>query len=41
MNGDFKVRDVWRQKNLGVFRNDFATEVPYHGVKLVRVWEMR
>ena len=37
--GKFSVRDVWRQKDLGVFDHDFTTEVPYHGVVLLRIWE--
>jgi len=37
ITGKFKVRDVWRQKDLGVFEQKFVTEVPYHGVVLVRV----
>jgi len=31
------VRDLWRQKDLGVFANKFETEVPPHGVVLVRL----
>jgi len=34
-----KVRDLWRQKDLGNFSNKFETEVPHHGVVLVRVWD--
>ncbi|MBI1808181.1 MAG: NPCBM/NEW2 domain-containing protein [Ignavibacteria bacterium] len=37
LNGKFKVRDVWRQKDLGVFEKRFEAEVPYHGVVLVRI----
>ena len=37
LNGRFKVRDVWRQKDLGVFENSFEAEVPYHGVILVKI----
>jgi alpha-galactosidase len=32
------VRDLWRQKDLGVFENEFIAEVPRHGVVLVRVF---
>jgi alpha-galactosidase len=35
--GRFNVRDVWRQKNIGVFEQKFQAEVPYHGVALVKV----
>jgi alpha-L-fucosidase len=31
------VRDVWRQKNLGVFTNEFSATIPAHGVELIRV----
>jgi alpha-galactosidase len=33
----YKVRDVWRQKDLGVYKDRLAVEVPYHGVVLVRM----
>lgn len=33
----FTVRDLWRQKDLGVFRGNFETKVPPHGVVLVRL----
>ncbi|GAB6165584.1 NPCBM/NEW2 domain-containing protein [Thermostilla marina] len=32
-----RVRDLWRQKDLGVFPDGFRTEVPRHGVVLLRV----
>lgn len=32
-----KVRDVWRQRNLGSFRDGFSTPVPPHGVMLIKV----
>ena len=37
MKGKFKVRDVWRQKDLGVFENEFGADVPYHGTLLVKI----
>ena len=36
-SGEFTVRDLWRQKDLGVFSGEFEAAVPYHGVVLVRV----
>jgi len=39
--GEIRVRDLWRQKDLGVFSGPFTAKVPYHGVVLVRVWEER
>jgi alpha-galactosidase len=35
--GRQKVRDLWRQKDLGVFADQFEAQVPRHGVVLVRV----
>ena len=37
ITGKFRVRDVWRQKDLGEFDTHFETEVPYHGVVLLNV----
>lgn len=37
IKGKFKVRDLWRQKDLGTYKNKFTAEVPYHGVVLVRI----
>lgn len=35
--GEQTVRDLWRQKDLGAFRNEFATEVRPHGVVFVKI----
>ena len=37
LKGRQKVRDVWRQYDLGTFKSGFATAVPTHGVILVRL----
>ncbi len=37
LHGRQPVRDLWRQKDLGRFNESFATEVPAHGVVLVKV----
>ena len=37
LTGSHQVRDLWRQKDLGVFEKKFETQVPAHGVVLVRV----
>jgi alpha-galactosidase len=36
--GKQRVRDLWRQQDMGVFENAFGAEVPRHGVAFVRVW---
>jgi len=38
LTGKLKVRDLWRQKDLGKFNGKFETSVPKHGVVLVRIW---
>jgi alpha-galactosidase len=33
-----RVRDLWRQKDLGSYKGQFAAKVPRHGVVLVRIF---
>ena len=35
--GQQLVRDLWRQRDLGKSRESFSTQVPRHGVVLVRI----
>ncbi len=35
--GRCQVRDVWRQKDLGAYRDGFSAPVPRHGVMLIKV----
>jgi alpha-galactosidase len=37
LSGTWKVRDVWRQKDLGEFSESFNTTIPFHGVALLRM----
>jgi len=37
VNGKQTVRDVWRQKDMGVFTDKFEATVPVHGVYLVKI----
>lgn len=37
LNGTQTVRDVWRQYDIGSFADSFSTDVPPHGVMLVRL----
>lgn len=37
ITGRQSVRDLWRQKDLGVFKNSFSAVVPRHGVVLVKI----
>jgi alpha-galactosidase len=38
LKGRLRVRDLWRQKNMGKYVTSFTTEVPAHGVVLIRVF---
>ena len=37
ISGKQKVRDLWRQKNLGSFDDEFSTVVPRHGTIFVKI----
>ena len=37
LSGTHKVRDLWRQSDLGEFTDGFEAGVPYHGVVLIRI----
>jgi alpha-galactosidase len=37
LKGNFKLRDVWRQKDLGNFKDVFKTEIRHHGVVLLQM----
>ena len=37
IEGAQTVRDLWAHKDMGSFQNEFTTEVPSHGVTLVKV----
>jgi alpha-galactosidase len=41
VKGKQTVRDLWRQKNLGVFDGEFESMVPKHGVVLVRLFPVK
>jgi alpha-galactosidase len=37
ISGNLPVRDLWRQVDLGTAQGSFSTEVPRHGVVLVKI----
>lgn len=41
LNGKWKLRDVWRQKDLGEFDGSFTTEIPFHGVVMLRMFPVK
>ena len=38
MKGKFRLRDVWRQKELGIFNGSFITDIRHHGVVMLRMF---
>ena len=38
LNGRHRVRDLWRQKDVGFFEDRYQTTVPPHGVVMVRIF---
>jgi alpha-galactosidase len=41
LNGSWKARDLWRQKEIGDVPGEFSAEVPRHGVILARLASLR
>ncbi|WP_428662300.1 NPCBM/NEW2 domain-containing protein [Runella sp.] len=37
LKGKFKLRDVWRQKELGTFNETFKTDIRHHGVVMLKM----
>ena len=37
LTGKRTVRDLWRQADLGKFKDQFQTSVPRHGVVLIKI----
>ena len=40
LKGKWKLRDVWRQKDLGISEGVYKTHIPHHGVVLLRMYPM-
>jgi alpha-galactosidase len=39
--GNWKLRDVWRQMDLGAFNESFRTEIRHHGVLMLRMFPVK
>ena len=39
LSGGYRVRDLWRQKDLANAHGTLSTEVESHGVALFRLWK--
>jgi alpha-galactosidase len=38
ISGKQRVRDLWRQRNIGTFKKEFTVKVGRHGVVMIRLW---
>ncbi|GAB4021514.1 NPCBM/NEW2 domain-containing protein [Spirosoma migulaei] len=38
LSGKYRLRDVWRQKDVGTFTGSFKTDIRHHGVVLLRMF---
>ena len=41
IKGKQKVRDLWRQKDLGVFKGQFEMTVPRHGAAVIQLFPQK
>ncbi|OHB63760.1 MAG: hypothetical protein A2Y76_05990 [Planctomycetes bacterium RBG_13_60_9] len=41
LQGKHRIRDLWRQKDLGTFESRFSTTLPRHGVTMIRLYPVR
>jgi len=41
LTGNWKLRDVWRQIDLGEFNGSFKTEIRHHGVMMLRMFPVK
>jgi len=41
IHGRHRVRDLWRQKDLGTHTREFTSTTPRHGVALLRLWPLK
>ena len=41
LEGPQRVRDLWRQKDIGIMAEKFETNVPRHGVAMIRLFGAR
>ena len=39
LKGNQKIRDLWRQKDIGNFQDAFEAEIPAHGVSMIRIMQ--
>ncbi|MCK5269712.1 MAG: hypothetical protein KAJ46_02970, partial [Sedimentisphaerales bacterium] len=38
ISGKHRVRDLWRQKDVGTFDDEYTIKVPRHGVVMIRFY---
>jgi alpha-galactosidase len=38
LKGPQRIRDFWRQQDIGIRDEGFSAEVPPHGAVMIRIW---
>jgi len=41
ITGMQRVRDLWRQRDIGAFTNSYGTQLPRHGAAMLRIWDAK
>jgi alpha-galactosidase len=41
LKGKYKIRDLWRQKDLGESDGSFSAEIAHHGVVMLRMYPLK
>jgi alpha-galactosidase len=41
LKGKYRMRDVWRQKDIGNFNGSFTTDIRHHGVVMLRMFPLK
>lgn len=41
ITGEQRVRDLWRQRDIGLFPGSFGAKIPRHGAVMLRLWDSK
>lgn len=41
LRGKWRIRDIWRQRNIGLIDHSFTTTIPHHGVMMYRLFPIK
>ena len=37
LKGKYKLRNLWKKEDLGIFENEFETNIPAHGIVMLQM----